>query len=189
MFFVGWNKSYLQLRFYIIFLNIYMYHTCIWCILVFYISLHMSYKYIYIYICFQPASHGDMTSSMVLKSPARPVLDGPVPPWRLGSNSGYVTDRWMWKKWWEKMMGFLHRTVKWNQMGYRTTSSLCRPWNCFFFLLMFFLFPEHFFTSRIWTRWPATLQLEGRNHRYKTAWDGWDSSPGMNDFCLHIWSG
>ena len=33
----------------------------------------------YTYICFQPASHGDMTSSMVLKSPARPVLDGPVP--------------------------------------------------------------------------------------------------------------
>ena len=121
-----------------------MYHTCIWCILVFYISLHMSYKYIYIYICFQPASHGDMTSSMVLKSPARPVLDGPVPPWRLGSNSGYVTDRWMWKKWWEKMMGFLHRTVKWNQMGYRTTSSLCRPWNCFFFCWCFFCFLSTF---------------------------------------------
>lgn len=89
----------------------------------------------------------------------------------------------------KKTMGSLHRTVKWNQMGYRTTSSLCRPWNCFFFFWFFFVFPEHFFISRIWTRWPATLQLEGRNHRYKTAWDGWDSSPWINDFCLHIWSG
>lgn len=100
---VGWNRSYLQLVFFLImytYIYINIYNTCIihvhTCIINVYhvficTSLHMSY----IYICWN--SHGDMTSCMVLKSPARPVLDGLVPPWRLGSNSGYVTDRWMWK--------------------------------------------------------------------------------------------
>lgn len=99
--FVGWNRSYLELGFCIMYIYYTYIYICTCIINVYHVFICTSPHMSYTYICFQPASHGDMTSSMVLKSPARPVLDGPVPPWRLGSNSGYVTDRWMWKKPWD----------------------------------------------------------------------------------------
>lgn len=117
-----------------IYIYMYMYHKCISCIHMYFPTYEL---YIHMLSASQPWWH-DQQHGIKISCKASVGWPGASMKARVKFRVRYGSLDV------KKTMGSLHRTVKWNQMGYRTTSSLCRPWNCFFFFDFFLCFLSTF---------------------------------------------